>query len=218
MDNINYLIIINNIIDFLEDRKYIYIGTDYNIIKNDKHKIDKHINFEINNYTNIIKNIKYSMLAKKNNKYILILFLESFYTSDNFDINYIFKYISNRFIEHVYWDEIVKVYIICPDKYENKIIKKIQKDGNYIFEAIKYTKLLYNPTQHIYFPKHEKIKNYEKKYEKYNLKLPVILKSDIACKWYDYQINDIIKITRKDNSICYRIVKNDNFNDIENII
>lgn len=218
MDNINYLIIINNILDFLEDRKYIYIGTDYNKIKNDKYKIDNDKKVEINNYANIIKKYKYSMLAKKNNKYILILFLESFHFSDNFDINYIFKHISDYFIEHVYWDDIIKVYIICPDGYEDKIIKKIKKDGDYIFETIKYTKLLYNPTRHIYFPKHEKIKNYEKKHEKYGLKLPIILKSDVACKWYDYQINDIIKITRKDKTICYRIVKDDIFNDLENII
>jgi DNA-directed RNA polymerase subunit H (RpoH/RPB5) len=83
---------------------------------------------------------------------------------------------------------------------------------------MKYSTLTYNPTQHIYFNKHEKIKNYEQKHKKYDLKLPILLKTDVACRWYDYKNNDIIKITRKDNRLCYRIVKEDESNNQNKII
>jgi DNA-directed RNA polymerase subunit H (RpoH/RPB5) len=209
--NVDYLYILYNILQILEDRGYLYLGTNYEKIKNDKEKIDENIDFyenKICDYISIIKNNKYNIIAKNNNNYILLLFLESFYTfENNIDINYIFKNISSYFTNHVYWQKIIKVYIICPDQYEDHIKKKIKKEGIDIFESMVYTKLLYNPTQHIYFSKHEKVKNYEKKYKKYDLKLPILLKNDISSEWYDYKINDIIKITREDKKYCYRIVK-----------
>ena len=214
--NIDCLNILNNILQLLEDRKYLYLGTNYEKIKKDKKTIDnKNINInlenEIDDYTNIIKNEKYSILVKKEDKYILVLFFEAFIGfQNNTDINYIYKNINFYFSEHIYWEKIVKVYIICPDKYEEQIKRKIYKEEiNNVFETMKYTNLLYNPTQHRYFPKHEKIKNFEHKYKKYNIKLPILLKNDIASKWYGYEINDIIKITRIDKSIFYRIVKDE---------
>lgn len=212
--NINYLIILNNILQLLENKNFLYLGTNYEKIKNDKKIIDNNninINCErkIDDYINIIKNKKYSILFKKNNEYILVLFYEAFVGfQNNIDINYIYKNINLYFSEHIYWENIVKVYIICPDKFEDQIKRKIDKEEiNNVFETIKYTNLLYNPTQNKYFPKHEKIKNYEHKYKKYNIKLPILLKNDIASKWYGYETNDIIKITRTDENIFYRIVK-----------
>jgi DNA-directed RNA polymerase subunit H (RpoH/RPB5) len=212
--NIDCLNILNNILQLLENKKYLYLGTNYEKIKNDIKTINnKNINVnlekKIDDYTNIIKNKKYSILVKKNNKYILVLFYEAFVGfQNNIDVNYIYKNINLYFSENIYWEKIVKVYIICPDEFEEQIKRKIDREEiNSVFETIKYTNLLYNPTQHKYFPKHEKIKNYEHKYKKYNIKLPILLKKDIASKWYGYETNDIIKITRTDKTIFYRIVK-----------
>lgn len=221
--NIHYLYILYNILKLFENRNYIYLGTNYEKIKIDKEKVDNNINnneTKISDYNYIIKNKKHNLIFKinnnnvdKNNNYILVLFLESFGDiENNIDFNYIFKRISDYILDHDYYQNMEKVYIICPDDHEDKIKKKIHKEGFDILEIMKYSNLLYNPTQHTYFNKHEKIKNYEQKHKKYDLKLPIILKTDVACKWYDYKINDIIKITRKDNSICYRIVKDDDIN------
>lgn len=211
--NIDYLYILYNILQLLEDRNFLYLGTNYEKIKNDKENLDLNIDTyknKIADYTSIIKNNKFNIIAKNKDIYILLLFLESFYIfENNIDINYILKNINLYISEHVYWQKIIKVYIICPDKHEDQIKKKINKDGINILESIPYTKLLYNPTHHIYFPKHEKIKNYDQKFKKYGLKLPVLLINDIASKWYNYKLNDIIKITRNDKSICHRIVKNE---------
>lgn len=210
IDNIDYLYIIYNIIQMFEDREYIYLGNNYEKIKKDIKKINDNIEIkenEITDYSYIIKKPMYNILTKKKQNYVLILFLESFFTIENkMDINYVLKKIYIYIYGHVYWQNIIKVYIICPDEYEDKIKKKIKKDNSGIIEVIEYTRLLYNPTQHDYFSRHEKIKNYEKRYKKYNLRLPLILSSDVAIRWYDYNINNIIKIIRKDNSICYRLV------------
>lgn len=197
-----------------EDRKYIYLGNNYEKIKKDIKKIENNVDIkenEISDYSFIIKNPMYNILIKKKKNYVLVLFLESFFSIENkMDINYVLKKINIYMCGHVYWQNINKVYIICPDEYEDKIKKKIKKDNSGIIDVIEYTRLLYNPTRHNYFSRHEKIKNYEKKYKKYNLKLPLILNSDVAIKWYDYNINDLIKIIRKDNSICYKLVVEEN--------
>ena len=42
--------------------------------------------------------------------------------------------------------------------------------------------------------------------EKYGNKLPKILSSDAMVRWYGFQIGDILRITRKDGHIAYRLV------------
>src|SRR6266702_4410444 len=141
--NIDYLYIINNIIQMIEDRKYIYLCTNYENIKSDKEKIDNNINYngtKIFDYNFIIKNEKHNLLFKSENynNYILILFLESFDNiENNIDFNYIFKKISDYIVEHVYYQNMEKVYIICPDNHEDKIKKKIHKEGFNILETMK---------------------------------------------------------------------------------
>lgn len=43
--------------------------------------------------------------------------------------------------------------------------------------------------------------------EKFGTKLPILLKNDPIVKFYNYRRGDIVKVTRKDNTIIYRIVK-----------
>lgn len=65
-----------------------------------------------------------------------------------------------------------------------------------------YNELMYNPTQHIYVPLHEKLNETEAKelMETYQLKsksqLPVILRTDIIARWLGLQHGDIVRITR----------------------
>lgn len=196
----------------LEDRGYSYLGTNYEKIKMDKDKIENNVNiksFEISDYTHIFNNFKYHLLFKKrkSNNYVIIFFLDSFLKNDD-DLNnamkHYYKYV-NIYFKNIF-DKIEHIYLACSEKYSPTIKKKIIKD-NFFTETLEYK--LYNPTKNKYFSKHEKIKNYEQKYKKFNLKLPIILKNDVASVWYDYKINDIVKIERNDKSIYYRIVTNE---------
>lgn len=69
--------------------------------------------------------------------------------------------------------------------------------------------LFFNITKHRLVPEHKKLTKEQAKEikNKYGLNLPVILKSDAISVFYDFSKGDIIKITRKNRSIMYRIVK-----------
>lgn len=207
IDNENLLYILYNLIIMMEDRGYSYLSTNYEKILNEKKMIvikDKNL---ISDYTYLLKN-NYCLFFKKNDNYVICLFAEAFSDYD-LNITYICKKIISFLSNHKLWCYINKSIIICPDDVDNKINRKI-KEEIYIIETIPYSRLLYNPTKHIDAVKHEKIKFFEQKHKKYSLKLPIILKSDPISKWYDYNINDIIKIIRSDNEIFHRIVKIEN--------
>ena len=69
--------------------------------------------------------------------------------------------------------------------------------------------LQYNITKHRLVPLHEKLQDTEADEfkKKYGTKYPIILKTDPIARFYGYNRGDIIKITRKDNYVTYRIVK-----------
>ena len=206
IDNEDVLCILYNLIKMMNDRGYLYLGTNYEIINKEKKILYIDPNYKISNYTYILER-KNVILFKKENKYVMCLFSNPF-SDSNMTVTYICKNIINYITNHKIWIYIQNCIIICPNDIEDKINKKLKEEID-IFETIPYSRLLYDLTEHIYAVKHEKIKNFEHKYKKYNLKLPILLKSDAMSKWYDYNINDIIKITRNDNSISHRIVKPD---------
>lgn len=71
------------------------------------------------------------------------------------------------------------------------------------------SELQFNITKHRLQPTFEKLVLSEaRKFKKeYGSKFPYMLKTDAIARFYDYQQNDIIKITRKNGYITYRIVK-----------
>lgn len=64
--------------------------------------------------------------------------------------------------------------------------------------------LQYNITKHVLQPQFEKLTD-NKDYQKY--KFPIMKSDDPIARFYGYSKGDIIKITRKDGFISYRIVK-----------
>jgi DNA-directed RNA polymerase subunit H (RpoH/RPB5) len=210
IDNIDLLYILYNLIKKMDDRGYAYLGTNYKIINKEKKLYDINQSYKISDYTYIIKT-KNNILFKNNGKYTICLFSESF-SDYSMPVLQICKSIINYIANNKLWSFIQTCIIICPNDIEIKINRKLKEEMD-IFETVPYSKLLYDPTMHIDSIKHEKVKNFENKYKKYNLKLPVLLISDPICKWYGYKIDDIIKITRDDGSIIHRIVKQDNLND-----
>lgn len=93
----------------------------------------------------------------------------------------------------------------------NKYDKLFQKN-NGILQYFYAKQLLFNPTKHVYVPKHTKIKTQEevKKILDNNLvssklKLPYILHTDIIAKWLGLKQGDIVQIDRynKNSGIYY---------------
>lgn len=105
----------------------------------------------------------------------------------------------------------VKDYIIV---YENQMTstchKIIQDLFQYHMEVFCLQDFTFDFTQLYYFIPHEKIKDHDKireLEERYGNKFPIILQHDPVCKYFGFQKNDILKITRSEKEIAYRIVK-----------
>jgi DNA-directed RNA polymerase I, II, and III subunit RPABC1 len=106
---------------------------------------------------------------------------------------------------------------IHPDELEKKKYKNLFDDITFKpIQAFDYDDLCYNVTHHIGYDKHELIDK--------NLiiptlvdidQLPVLLKSDPVCRYFNWQVGDIIKIKRVyhglnlivQEDIGYRVVK-----------
>lgn len=79
-------------------------------------------------------------------------------------------------------------------------------------ELFSEDELQYNITKHYLVPLHEIM--YKKGTpdciafkKKYTDKFPILLKSDPVCRFYNYDKGDIIKITRQNEYVSFRIVK-----------
>lgn len=87
--------------------------------------------------------------------------------------------------------------------------KKSLETLEYHFELFGLHELQINITKHRLVPRHEKvsIKEKEELDLKYKGKLPFILHGDAISRYYGYQKGEYIRITRKNGSILYRLVK-----------
>ena len=93
------------------------------------------------------------------------------------------------------------------------VAKKIVSDSNeMVIELFNEDELKYNITKHYLVPLHELVvfennEEYDIFKKKYGNNLPVILKTDPVARFYGFKKGDIIKVTRKNGYIAYRIVK-----------
>ena len=80
---------------------------------------------------------------------------------------------------------------------------------NITFELFSLDNLQYNITKHRYVRPHIKLTKSEQEEfrQKMGTDIPLLLKTDPICRFYNFEKGDIIKIIRKDNFISYRIVK-----------
>jgi len=82
-------------------------------------------------------------------------------------------------------------------------------DLNINIELFKCEDLLFNITKHILVPEHVKLEKEEQREfkKKFGINIPILLKSDPVSRFYNFKKGDIIKVTRKNNFVSYRIVK-----------
>jgi DNA-directed RNA polymerases I, II, and III subunit RPABC1 len=87
--------------------------------------------------------------------------------------------------------------------------KKSLDTTNYSFELFSLGELQLNVTHHRLVPKHERVSQSIKNIldTKYKGQLPFCLSTDPIVRYYAFKKGEYIKITRKDGSIAYRVVK-----------
>lgn len=87
--------------------------------------------------------------------------------------------------------------------------KKSLETLEYEFELFSLNELQLNITRHRLVPRHSRILHSEKEEldQKYKGKLPVLLHTDPVSRYYAFKRGEYIRITRKDGSIIYRMVK-----------
>ena len=80
---------------------------------------------------------------------------------------------------------------------------------NMDIELFSIHELQFDVTQHRLVPLHEKVTKEEKELLDKNFKgkLPFILQSDPISRYYFFQRSEYVRITRKDGTVMYRIVK-----------
>ena len=98
------------------------------------------------------------------------------------------------------------VYESTLTPYANKIINST---SDISIELFTMKELQINITKHILVPKHERLSEGDSRdfKKKWGIKLPVLLKTDPIRRFYGYDRGDIIKVTRKNGYVSYRIVK-----------
>lgn len=76
-------------------------------------------------------------------------------------------------------------------------------------ELFSQEELQYNITTHKYQPKFEVLceKDSERFKKIYDTKFPVMLKTDPIARFYGYQKGDVVKVTRKNGYVMYRMVQ-----------
>ena len=105
--------------------------------------------------------------------------------------------------------EIFHAIIIYKEGVTSFTKKVIEQMMEMKFELFAEEDLQYNITKHRLQPEFEKLSDEEASQfkKKYGLSFAIMRKEDPISKFYNYQRGDIIKITRKNGYVTYRIVK-----------
>lgn len=162
-------------------------------------------------HPNIIKNIKemcidrgYNILYEKEQEIVTDKCYIIFTGDIKININYIkdlTRLMTEQNIEHV---------IVI---YNGNITMNTQNINDikllYNIEFFSEKSFMYNVTKHVLVPKHEKLIRNTDEYKlilKDKNNLPHIFEIDPICKYYNFKQGDLLKITRKNNIIAYRLV------------
>lgn len=106
--------------------------------------------------------------------------------------------------------EVKNIIIIHQHLVTSNCRKVIENLFQYNIEIFQLDHFQYDITSLYYYLPHEKVHDpelIEFIKDNYHNKIPILLKSDAISRYFDFKRGDIIKVTRGENDICYRIVK-----------
>ena len=116
-----------------------------------------------------------------------------------------------KLMEEYGYSRIILVYNDSTTSAAESLIASLAEQDK-IIEVCNVRDMTYNPIKHYLQPKFQKISSIKEKKQIYSTLGPAknfgaMVTTDPVARWYDYKIDDLIKITRKDGSIYYRRVK-----------
>lgn len=184
-------IIMQNLKDMLVER-----GDDISMFEEHEADIDRKDFFNDKNvielqtsHTTII-----FALTKKLRKNII----DELKSGDNSIDGFVQKYNNKKNVILVFNNDTISMPVLTQ---LNRYDKLFQKGGG-ILQFFLMKQLMFNPTKHVFVPKHIKLSDTEvadvmQKYMiKSKLQMPVILHNDIIAKWLGLRQGDIVKIER----------------------
>ena len=117
--------------------------------------------------------------------------------------------IIKEYIQRVETEHIKHVIIIYKNIITAMAKSTIQTLDNIKIQLFAARELQCNITKHRLVPLHEKVNEKEAAtiLKKFGTKLPKLLKSDSVVRFYGFERKDIIRVTRSDSSIAYRIIR-----------
>lgn len=159
--------------------------------------------FEERGYSIVEKDSEQILALKKNGKQVCAFIANT----PKFNVERIQEYISIMKQMDV-WHAI----IIYKDNATPVAKKVIEESNQILIELFDESEMQYNITKHYLVPKHELAhekgtKSAKDFKSKYGDKFPFILKTDPISRFYGFNTGDIIKVTRKNGIIMYRITK-----------
>lgn len=196
--------VISTLNELVVDRGFQKINEKFNEEKLQKFLKTKNMEFEHEHFTfHFLYNNKPNKKRTKSNFQKIIKNIESESEDEDETKNIIFV---------IFWD-----HINMQNKYEHFYSEDIFTLENDTIQIFKFKNLVFNITKHSLVPKHEKVP--EKEIKNLLLKLmisklsqfPTLLTTDPICKYYNFKVNDLIKISRTSNGnkhTFYRSVNN----------
>jgi len=152
------------------------------------------------NYTIVEENKDIIIALKDNNETLFVFFINT----PKLNLNMVKSCVTQMEEEKVSHSIIVYKNTITPPVY--KCINSLSKKTIELFST---EELGFNPTKHRLVPKHEKLPKEESRelLSKYKTNFPYLLITDPISRFYNYQKGDVIKITRQNGYVMYRLVK-----------
>lgn len=105
---------------------------------------------------------------------------------------------------------IKNVIIIHQNLVTSNCRKVIESLFQYHMEMFELNHFQYDITSLYYYVPHERVEDeslIQFIKDRYQNKIPILLKSDVVVRYFNFKRGDIVKIKRNESDICYRIVK-----------
>ena len=112
------------------------------------------------------------------------------------------------FIQDLEQSNIFHTIIIYDNVITSSCKKILEHMVRFTFETFHIREMSFDITEHIYYNPHEKMTSEEIKPFKDDVKnFPILLRTDPVCRYFSFQRGDIIRVSRRNGIIIYRLIK-----------